>query len=308
MDQEINNTSQPQEQSIDAPVNEPISKKPFFENRIFLIAGIIFVVVLILAGTFFFLSRNGNQSNSNIDETVTGNENVIMATVGDRQVYRSNVEAVAMEQYSAEDINDEIIEMFLPITIERVILDIESEKLGINIEPEENKSEYYQKLRSAVMSREIGTVTANMISFWVPAFGDIYPQTEEYQQMRDLRPQVFEEAKELFEDGESAYAIGQQILQEYPVYTPRLAVNSYILSMMQDSSLLQEPLVYDYETTEDTKILLDFMFNMSAGEIDTLVWPDGEGAALIQIVSKSEGDQISYEQWLNEKLENVVYN
>src|SRR5690606_10570447 len=126
-----------------------------------------------------------------------------------------------------------------------------------------------------------------------------YPQTEEYQQMRDLQPQMFQEAAALLQNGESAYDTGLLMLEDYPVYTPQLAVNSYILSKVDDASLMQSPVTYEYLVNDSNKLLLDFMFDMEPGEIQTLIWPDGEGAALIQLISKSSGDKTTYEQWLD---------
>ena len=305
MDPNVTTEPEQNEQTNQAPINEPVVKKSFLNRKkiVFFTVGLIFVALLVFLLSLFTRQSVDTQANLPPPEP----ENVLLATVGDNQIYYDDIVNVALEQYLKSAINKEVLGISLDIAVERAILDNEAKTLGIVIQPNDNKIEYYEALKSAIMAREIGTVTANTISFWVPAFNDIYPQTEEYQQMRDLQPEVFAEATRLLQSGENAYDIGKLILEKYPVYTPKLAVNSYILSKMTDASLMQSPVTYEYLVNDSNKLLLDFMFNMTPGQINTLVWPEGEGAALVQVVSKNSGDKISYQQWLDEKEQGVIF-
>lgn len=234
--------------------------------------------------------------------------NVLLATVGNKKIYRNDVKAIALEQYAFSALNSKVLKTSLDIAIERAILDDQATIKKIIIEKGNSKLQYYENLKDTIIAREIGTVTANMLSFWVPAFHDIYPQKPEYQQMRDLEPTVFADAIQQLQKGGNTYDIGKSILEKYPVFTPQLGVNSYILSKVTDLSLMQKPVIYQYLVNDSNKLLLDTMFAMNKGQIKILVWPDGEGAAVIQVVDKNNGEKITYDNWLKDKEKKVIYD
>ncbi len=234
-------------------------------------------------------------------------ENVLLATLGDKKIYRNDAKVVALEQYLASGLTSKILRLSLDIAVERVILDSEATSKKIVVDKGKNKIEYYENLKNTIIARELGTVTANSISFWVPAFHDIYPQKAEYQQMRDLQPKVFSEAISELQKGKSTYEIGKSIIANYPVFTSQLAVNSYILSKVSDISLMKKPVVYQYLVNSSNKLLMDFIFSMNKDQIKTLIWPDGEGAAIVQVVDKNVGAKATYDEWLKNKEKTIKF-
>ena len=177
---------------LQEPATVPTTHSPSFIEKkgkllIGLISGIVLltVVVLVISG---LIKPNGKGSGK---VPPPEPENVLLATVGDKKIYRNDVRAVALEQYVASGINSQIMKLSLDTSVERAVLDNEAEAKKIVVEKGKNKIEYYENLRNAIMLREVGTVTANTIGYWVPAFHDVYPQKPEYQQMRDLQSKVF---------------------------------------------------------------------------------------------------------------------
>lgn len=282
------------------PVEES-TKKP--KKMLFILGALILVIVLTLVAIVFV---NGIRPSTKMPPQEP--ENKLLATVGERKIYRNDAMKIALEQYARDAVNDKVLKTALDTAIERAILDKKAVELNIYAAGGTNKLVYYQNLRDEVISKEIGSVTANTISFWVPSFKDIYPQKPEYQQMRDLQPKVFVEATNKIKNGETMYNIGKYIIETYPVFKEQLGVNGYILSKMTNVSLMQKPITYQYDVNESNKRLFDFMFSLKKGDIKSLVMPDGEGASLVQVVDKSTGDKITYDRWLKEKMKGVVIN
>ena len=293
---------------LQEPATVPTTHSPSFIEKkgkllIGLISGIVLltVVVLVISG---LIKPNGKGSGK---VPPPEPENVLLATVGDKKLYRNDVRAVALEQYVASGINSQIMKLSLDTSVERAVLDNEAEAKKIVVEKGKNKIEYYENLRNAIMLREVGTVTANTIGYWVPAFHDVYPQKPEYQQMRDLQSKVFGEAIVSLGQGKTTYEVGKSILEKYPVYKDQLSVNSYRIAKTDDITLMQKPVVYQYLVNDSNKALMNFIFSLNKGQIKIFTWPDGEGGEIVQVVDKSFGSKITYDQWLKEKEKTVVY-
>lgn len=296
VDNQVSNSEQPR-------TNESAAAYQKNKRKVLVLIFVLIIAAIIIGVLVFILSSRTKPTSTTLPSEP---ENVLLAIYEGNQIYREDVVDVALEQYLLSGLNSEILNNSLDIAVERVILETEARRLNIQIDPASSKREYFQNLKDTIRAREIGTVTANTISFWTPAFNDIYPQTAEDNEMRELQPKVFEEAILSLEEGKSTYEVGKEILEKYPVYTQRLAVNSYILSKMGDTSLLQKPITYEYLVNDSNRLLLDFLFATNIGQTRILVWPEGEGAAIVQVVDKNSGDKISYEDWLQTKRESVI--
>lgn len=288
------------------PQDVPPVKKGI-NRKVLLLVGAVVLALVVIGVLAFILLSSQNQPQGSGQAPPPEPENVLLATVGERQIYRKDVVDVALEQYTQSGINSQIMKLALDIAVERAILDAEAEEKQIVVTDAPNKIEYYERLKGTIIAREIGSVDANVISYWVPAFGDIYPQKPEYQQMRDLTQEVLGGAVEELRAGRSTYEIGSEIVQKYPVFKDQLAVNSYILSKVSDTSLMTKPITYQYIVNDSNKLFLDTLFAMNPDQIRLLVWPDGEGAAVIQVVNKNTGDKVSYDQWLESRKEGVTF-
>lgn len=308
---EDNQSDKPITSKVDesqAPVIAPQdSSSSFIEKRgkiiVGIIVGLIAVVVLILLGLNMSKPKAEKVGKAPPPEP----ENVLLATVGDKTIYRSDAKVVALEQYVASGINSQIMKMSFDTAVERAILDKEAEVKKITVEKGKNKIEYYENLKNAIMLREVGTVTANTIGYWVPAFHDVYPQKPEYQQMRDLQPKVFSEAIASLQQGKTTYDVGKSILEKYPVYKDQLSVNSYRIAKTDDIALMQKPVVYQYLINDSNKTLMNFIFALNKGQTKIFTWPDGEGGEIVQVVDKSFGSKVTYDQWLKDKEKTVVF-
>lgn len=292
------------------PVVAPQVPTPSFIEKkgrmlIGIIAGFVVLIMVILIGLGLF---NKSSKIEKVGKTPPPEpENVLLASVGDKKIYRNDVKAVALEQYMASGINSQIMKLSLDTAVERAVLDREAEAKKVVVERGKNKIEYYENLKNAIMLREVGTVTANTIGYWVPAFHDVYPQKPEYQQMRDLQQKVFGEAIASLQQGKTTYDAGKAILEKYPVYKDQLSVNSYRIAKTDDITLMQKPVVYQYLVNDSNKALMNFIFSLNKGQIKIFTWPDGEGGEIVQVVDKSFGSKVTYDQWLKEKEKTVVY-
>lgn len=292
---------------LQEPAATPSTPTPsFIEKKGKVIVGIIIgfiVFVLILLGLNFSKSKVEKVGKTPSLEP----ENVLLATVGEQKIFRTDVKAVALEQYMVSGINSQIMKLSFDTAVERAVLDMEAESKKIVVEKGKNKIEYYENLKNAIRLREVGTVTANTIGYWVPAFHDVYPQKPEYQQMRDLQSKVFGEAMTSLQQGKTTYDAGKSILEKYPVYKDQLSVNSYRIAKTDDITLMQKPVVYQYLVNDSNRALMNFIFSLNRGQIKIFTWPDGEGGEIVQVVDKSFGSKITYDQWLKEKEKTVVF-
>lgn len=268
-----------------------------------LIIGIVLLTIIILM--FFGLTKTKEKESGKMPPPEPAN--VLLATVGNRKIYRNDVRGIALEQYLASGIDSKIMKISLDAAVERAVLDNEANTKSIVVDEGKNRVEYYENLKNAIMLREVGTVTANTIGYWVPAFHDIYPQKPEYQQMRDLQSKVFGEAIVSLGQGKTTYDVGKSILERYPVYKDQLSVNSYRIAKTDDITLMQKPVVYQYLVNDSNKALMNFIFSLNKGQTKIYTWPDGEGGEIVQVVDKSFGGKVTYDQWLKEKERTVVY-
>lgn len=279
----------------------PASSKFRSKKTLLILAIVIIVIGLVLS---LFLAKSSLKQDAQVPPPDP--ENVKLASVEGKNIYREDVVKVGLEQYTRDALTSDVLKNSLSIAIERAILDNESLVLGVSIPQENNKVLYYEKLRNEVAARVVGSVTVNTISFWVPAFNDVYPQKPEYQEMRDLQPKVFQEATLGIKNGENVYDIGNSILEKYPVFREQLGINGYILTKTTDIRLMKNPVTYNYLVNDSNKPLMDFIFSLKKGDIKEIVMPEGEGATLVQVIDKNSGNKMTYDKWLEEKKSSVV--
>lgn len=317
----VNNPStQESTPQVDQPVTSPSGKK----SKPLIIIGLILVMLLIAAPLYFLTRSKPVQKDVSVDQEV----GKLIAQVKERKIYEANVRAVAREYLEENAINAETIRQYIPVTVERAVLDQEAydQKITINgneiadvlksrdvtISQYELKNDgykkqlYYDILKTKMVSSNLNNVTINSLSYWVPAFGDVYPQKPEYAEMRRLWPQVMASATRDIRSGKSSYEIGKSIIGTYPVFKDQLAVNSYRYITTTDISRMQKPVQYEYSVNNSNKRFMDFIFSLKKDEIKELVLPDGEGAFLVQVVDRVEGSKVAYDAWLKQKISEYV--
>ncbi len=278
------------------PVSEISSgqKKSGIRASFVILIPVLLVLIIVAVAAWYFTFRSS--------------ENPLLATVAGEKLYKGTVEEIAKEQYLPSAIDSTVTKLFLDIAVEREILDSEAKRLGIVIPPAESKQQYYDTLKKKITAVSIESVSAYEISFWVPPPAD-YPQTPEYEEIRQTGKIALDEAEEKLKNKEDPLLVTQILYSRYPILQPILALNGYLIKSKVDDSVFGEPRTYVYDKRNEGQEFYDTLFSLQKGELKKSIWTDGSGGAVIQVISVNSGSGLDYEQWLaGKKKELVKYN
>ena len=272
-----------------------------------------FIVLGLVIGYFIFQGLNNNK---NIEK------NVLLATVGDKKIYTNDVKLIAAEQFSEDSIDDKVIKTFKNIAIERAILDIEADKLGINITKEQIESRKkettasssdndleYKIIKDKIMQSQVKSVSAITIGFWIASFD--YPQKPEYAIQRSQGKLALTAIEEKMKQNETPSSIAEYVMNTYPEIKEKVAVNGYIYSQPNDPNLINNPRDYtlnpeDLGKSYNDDELQNAMSKMKSGDIVKVERSDGSGGNVVQAFSVSSGSFASYADFLKTRKSELV--
>src|SRR5581483_10683956 len=174
--------------SVPQPSSNPVieatpPRKFSFGSPKFLL--VLLVILLLLIGGFIVLSSVIKKQEPAPTQQV--NANPLLATVGDKKIYKSDVVSAARQQYT--NVTDKVLQQTLNLTIERDILDIVSKQSNVIVSPQEINNSLAQRLGNAtnnqipqnvvtatkydllkqkIMSIQVNSITASTASYWTP--------------------------------------------------------------------------------------------------------------------------------------------
>lgn len=297
--------------------------KPKNSKKIIIIAAV--GVLLILIGILLLIP---SQNLPFVQKpTPTPKPDVLLATVGDKQIYKSAVELAAREQYAQSAITLDVLKTFFPIVIERAILDYEAEKQKIIVTNQEIKNKVkelnpsqtqtpsqlkslsttarYLLLKNKIITTQIKSVEAYTIGFWIPPFS--YPQKPEFTTQRLEGATALNEIDSRLKKGEEPLVIARSIDTKYPVLHEILAINGYLLKSLTDEKKAKTPRVYIYDKKNVGQPFFDTVFSLKTpGEIKKVEGKDGSGGSVIKLVSINKGESFSYEDWIKKQTTDLV--
>jgi hypothetical protein len=268
------------------------------------------ILFFIGIGSLLFLKNKANKT-----PPIAQFNDVLLATVGDHKIYKSEVIQAAGEQYAPNAITTPIIKKFYDIVIERTILDTEAKRLQIVItdtdvtqainKPSINSASSkttvkYQLLKTAIIQKNVTSADAYLIGYWLPPLN--YRQIPLFDQQRQIGKQALNEGKTMLSTGEKPLSVAKKLYDKYPVLQQILAINGVFINKLKDATVGEKPLTITKGHTDiDTAI-----FSLRKGDISIVESPNGAGASLVQIVSVNSGTFKDYNDWLANKEKTEV--
>lgn len=281
---------------------------------------ILFILVLVLA---IFVLKDGNFLGDG-----QKSEDQLLLTVGEKYLYLSDVKKVADEQHLSTAIDKIALENAQAILIERTILDQEAKRQNIIVIPEQIQ-EYakrlfsgstlsftqitqarYELLRDKFIGSTITSVEAYSVGFWIPppthkANNDEQRRIRMAQQREDGITALAQIETRL-RNGEEPLAIGRIISATLPSLAEIVAVNGYLLSSTDDVSFFSKPQLYVFAKENENNPLFITLFALQPGQVQKVPGPEGSGGTVVKVFSVNKGENVSYEDWLQKKKEELV--
>lgn len=251
-----------------------------------------------------------------------------VAAVHGQAITKDYLRRKALEQYKADAITDEVLKIILDKEIERLLLEKEAAKQGI-ITSDSDVTEHvrrlfnqdeltpalleqgeYQLLKETVSKSVSKTREAFTIGFWLPPEEYDVPvssaKQREVASQRQVASQVVAKAKQRLAQNEEPLQIARDLLQEYPVLEPILAVNGYLLATTENEELLTNPILYTYSDTNNKNPFFPVLFSLKPGQVKEVTTPSSSGALVIKVTAATDGNSASYEAWLAGQKQNSV--
>ncbi len=233
-------------------------------------------------------------------------ENVLLATVGDKKIYRQDVKGIALEQYLQSAIDAEAIKIFLDVAIERAILDIEASRLGVSVKGTgETSQAYYDRVKNAITGGEISKVDATQIGWWLPP-PEEYPQIPLYDVQREEEVKAVPEITRRLKTNEAVMDILSDVYQKYPSLQTVISVNGVRYLGPNSSTKILINREYDPNSSVAYFPGARLMREMRTGEVRSEIWKDKSGATIIKVNNITPGAKFDYLEWLKEKRNDLV--
>lgn len=257
---------------------------------------IILLLCGIIAGVLYIIKLNKKP------QKVGTLDNILLAQVGDKKFYTSDIKALAQEQYIESAITTKVINIFLRNAVEEEILKQEFQKEGLTIPQSSSRMSKINSMRDQVTSSLISSREAFVIGWWLPPYNYPGRPTEEekklLEQQRKDTPIALKDIENDLKKGVIPLDAAQNAHKKYPSVAGILAVNGYILDQEKNTSIFTKPRLYtkDKEEFENTPIYTA-IFNQKVNDIRTVISLDGAGGSVVVVKSSSEGSYKNYNQW-----------
>lgn len=320
-------TQQPQptpiisyEQQPQAPLPQPEGRSFHVSKKVLIIIGL--AVLVLVSASVFLLTRTKKSPPA----TTTQAQDTLLATVGDQNIYRSDVAKAALEQYAPGSVTTEVMKTMYDILIERAILDQEAKRLGIVVSdanatktiPSSTsaavptaliKTQKYTLIQQQITQRLTRNVTAYTIGVWIASYED--PQIPIYTQQRADTIKALDEIQAGLQNNISPVTIAEAIYAKYPSIRPRLAVNGYIYEKTQNKDTMITPKAYtinpeQLKAPSADPYLFAELIKIKSGQIVKINRPDGTGGIVVKAVTVTSDGYLTYEEFLAAKKKELV--
>lgn len=296
-------------------------------NRRFILGGAV-IILVVLISVFAFSKKT-----QNIPQKVSPNaKDALLVTVGDQKIYKSDVQKAAAEQYVSTAIDNKVLQVFLDLAIEHTILDQQAKKLNIIISNSDVQSRIradfkeasgssipevfikqtrYDLLKEKIISKRLESREANYIKFWTPSFTYESTQglTDQEKNEGKIKRIAIQKALDSIEislkSGLSIGEVAKNIYDNFPLLKTGLAVNGLIFNPLSFTNL-ERPALFIYDPKNAEKEFDKLLFSMKPKEVKEIIYQDGSGGAVIQLVAINNGFKQDYNSWLNDQKKTLV--
>ena len=286
-------------------------------NRKVALGVFVFLMIITLPATVF-IARQPQSIQSGAANELTSE--TVVAIINGQNILEKDLEKVASEQYDTEAIDREALKDALDTVIERKILEIEKEKLGLDpldseIEEKvkdgfESIQAYYEVLKDKITASQTKNWDVYTIAYWLPMTGErqslTNQETKDVQKQQEDGLKAIEEARAQLQTSKTALQIARDIVKKYSSLKEILGVNGYLLRDIEQGANLSDvenPRKYTFESANKGQAFFDTLYSLkNAGEVKKYVSDKNSGGGAIELVSANPNASFdTYEAWLKSK-------
>lgn len=285
----------------------------FYNKKIFFALGIFFILLVPLIFVLVMTQKSSD---------------VLLATVGDKKIYKSTVEDTAREFYTPTAIDKKALKNSYDITVERALLDYEAATENITLSEKEieekaknmysiqspsiNENYYnaakYTLIKERILAKNILSKEAYVISFWIPPF--TYTQKPIYAEQREEGEQALNDAEQRFNNNDEPLTIAMDIFDTYPSLQNILLLNGYKIKNTRNRVVFEKPRLFTFEKELlkelDDPEFYDALLETEPGSVKKVIKSDASGGTVIKVTSQNLGKYISIKQLLEERKKQLV--
>lgn len=294
----------------------------------YLFAGLLAIVLLAGVALGVFLTRQQQSINQHAANTATTDA---VATVDNQPITLSDLRTIAKRQYKDSAIDSSVLKDTLDDLLIQRLLQNEAKKRGIVVSQSEVTGQAQlisasdsaslpqgvmdaaqeQTLKDKITRAVATTRDAYTIGFWVPPANYNAPMTAQDKQtaakQRGIRDQVLNDIQQQLTEGTEPLQIAQTIMQTYPILSPILSVNGYLLEKNPPEELLTQPVLYDLQQSRSKNPFFATLFTMQAGDIKQVISPSNGGGFVIKVTAATTGQYNSFQDWLTANKQNRTH-
>lgn len=272
-------------------------------KRLFLIGS--FIVVLIAIPLTVYITQKQQETRSRASAVP---ENTVIVTIDGEDFTKADIREVANEQYEGAAVDDQALKDALDVLIERKILEIEAERLGV-----ETNSDY-EIFRDNMTIAVIKSRKVLSLGFWSPTPSDQGNLSASEKQLAGtLTTQgrlALSEIESRLNAGEDILAITNSIRTKYPSLADYIALNGYRLTDLseEEKELTAEPYTVEFGDSNMDVTVLNGLFALGAGQIKKFQATEtNDGGSVFKVIEKgNDSGPSTYDAWLNERRSTLV--
>lgn len=280
--------------------------------------GVFILLMIVTLPATVFIARQPQSIQSGAANELTSE--TVVAIINGQNILEKDLEKVASEQYDTEAIDRDALKDALNTVIERKILEIEKEKLGLDpldfeIEDKvkdgfESIQAYYEVLKDKVTASQTKNWDVYTIAYWLPMTGErqslTNQETKDVQKQQEDGLKAIEEARAQLQTSKTGLQIAKDIVKKYPSLKEILGVNGYLLRDIEQGANLadvENPRRYTFESSNKGQAFFDTLYSLkNAGEVKKYVSDKNSGGGAIELVSANTSASFdTYEAWLKSK-------
>lgn len=289
-------------------------------KKLFLIGS--FIVVMLAIPLTVYLSQRQQDTQSRASEVP--DTTVVAIFNNGEQITKGQVRQVAEEQNDPSVVDAQALKDGLQTLIERKILDLTADDLGIEPDPDQisnlvadgfsEEDARYEVLRDQIIIAKVKSREALSVEFWNPPanaleFLTAVEKENARQELADGIPALVS-AETKMNAGTEVIDVGGSLLTTYPSLKPVLAVNGYILSSLNgtEKEFAAFPQTYQFGDSSLDQATLNALFAMNINEIKKITnTQSNRGGTVFKLVSKgNDSGAVTYDDWLEEQTSDLV--
>lgn len=281
-----------------------------------------FVVVMLAIPLTVYLSQRQQETRSS---AAVVPENAVIVKISGVDVLKKDIREVAEEQYEPSAVDNQALKDSLEVVIERQILDIESDRLGVEAsaaevqelmtqdELSENEARY-EVLKGKVSIAAIRSRKVISLGFWTPASADQASLSKAEKDLaKNLSNQggaVLSEIETKLRANQNLVAVADAIVLKYPVFKDYLAINGHRvngLTTEEKQAFAREDIVEFGDSNMDNSIL-NGVFAMPVGQVKKFQnTKTNSGGSVFKVIEKgNDSGKVTYAAWLKERTDALV--